>query len=96
MSSAGSVTAWLGRLKAGEAAAARPLWERYSRRLVRLAEGCRALLDRLGDADLRAIALLKMENYTAEETAARPGCVPRTARRRLRRIRSIWEREGLP
>src|SRR5262245_38847831 len=33
----GSVTHWLGRLKGGDAAAARPLWERYFRRLVRLA-----------------------------------------------------------
>jgi DNA-directed RNA polymerase specialized sigma24 family protein len=33
----GSVTRWLGELKAGDAAAAQPLWERYYARLVRLA-----------------------------------------------------------
>src|SRR6202034_1431934 len=33
----GSVTRWIGDLKAGGAAAAQPLWERYFDRLVRLA-----------------------------------------------------------
>jgi DNA-directed RNA polymerase specialized sigma24 family protein len=37
MSSDGSVTVWLGALKAGDPAAAQPLWERYFRQLVRLA-----------------------------------------------------------
>jgi DNA-directed RNA polymerase specialized sigma24 family protein len=35
-----------------------------------------------------------MENYTVEEIAAQLGCVPRTIRRRLHRIRSIWEEES--
>ena len=35
MSSDGSVTVWLGALKAGDHAAAQPLWERYFRKLVR-------------------------------------------------------------
>ena len=203
MSSPGSVTAWINQLKAGEAAAAQPLWERYCRRLIGLArqqlraaprraadeedvalsafdsfcraaqhgrfsqlrdrddlwpllvvltlrkalrlaraegrrkrgggavldeaaltgpagaagetgldqilgreptpmfaaqfaEECQRLLDRLPDADLRAIALLKMESYTVEEIAARLGCVPRTVRRRLQRIRSLWEQEDQP
>jgi DNA-directed RNA polymerase specialized sigma24 family protein len=34
MSSSGSVTNWLMQLKAGNSAAAQPLWERYFRRLV--------------------------------------------------------------
>jgi len=33
----GSVTRWLGDLKAGDATAAQPLWDRYFERLVRLA-----------------------------------------------------------
>src|SRR4051812_207164 len=33
----GSVTRWIGDLKAGDAAAAQPLWERYFHRLVFLA-----------------------------------------------------------
>src|SRR5262249_61618408 len=37
MPSEGSVTHWLGQLRAGDAAAAQPLWERYVRRLVGLA-----------------------------------------------------------
>src|SRR6059036_1916383 len=37
MASAGSVTAWIGALKAGDHAAAQKLWERYYEQLVRLA-----------------------------------------------------------
>src|SRR5262249_20194695 len=37
MSSDGSVTNWVDQLKAGDHAAAQPLWERYFRRLVELA-----------------------------------------------------------
>jgi DNA-directed RNA polymerase specialized sigma24 family protein len=37
MSSSGSVTAWIDRLRAGDRAAAQPLWEGYFQRLVRLA-----------------------------------------------------------
>ena len=37
MSSEGSVTRWITQLRAGDQAAAQPLWERYFRRLVGLA-----------------------------------------------------------
>ena len=37
MSTDGSVTGWIDRLKAGDHAAAQPLWERYFARLVGLA-----------------------------------------------------------
>jgi ECF sigma factor len=45
-----SITAMLGRLKAGDAESARQLWERYFENLVRLARGrlrdaCRAVAD---------------------------------------------------
>ena len=33
----GSITHWLGALKAGDLSAAQPLWELYFQRLVRLA-----------------------------------------------------------
>lgn len=39
MASAPSVTYWLRQLEAGDAAAARPLWERYFTQLVHLARG---------------------------------------------------------
>ena len=37
MSSTGSITRWIEQLRAGDAAAFQPLWERYFERLVRLA-----------------------------------------------------------
>ncbi len=39
MASTGSVTHWIGRLKAGDPEAAQKLWEAYFQRLVRLARG---------------------------------------------------------
>jgi hypothetical protein len=63
MPSRGSVTGWIDRLKAGDPAAAQPLWECYFRRLVRLARrrlpppvpGARSRLARRGpDAFLPA------------------------------------------
>jgi DNA-directed RNA polymerase specialized sigma24 family protein len=58
-----------------------------------VAEQWRRLLDALTDAELRQIAVWKMEGYTTEEVAARLGCVPRTVERRLRFIRALWQRE---
>jgi DNA-directed RNA polymerase specialized sigma24 family protein len=39
MSSSGSVTAWIDQLRAGDRAAAQPLWQGYFRRMVGLARG---------------------------------------------------------
>ncbi len=39
MTNEGSITAWVGRLAAGDADAAGPLWDRYFRRMVALAAG---------------------------------------------------------
>jgi RNA polymerase sigma factor (sigma-70 family) len=62
---------------------------------AQLVEDYRRLLDRLGDDEVRSVALWKMAGHSNEEIAARLGCVPRTVERRLNLIRSIWE-EGLP
>jgi len=59
-----------------------------------LRESLAALLDRLPDQELREIALLKLEQYTDEEVAAKIGRSRATVERRLRLIRSIWAEEG--
>ena len=59
-----------------------------------LAENCQRLLDFLGDEELRTIALRKMEGYTTEEIAGQLSCAPRTVERKLRMIRSLWEKES--
>jgi DNA-directed RNA polymerase specialized sigma24 family protein len=58
--------------------------------LVELEEGCRRLLDRLGDDTLRRIALWKMEGYTRDEIAEKLGCARRTVARKLELIRKMW------
>lgn len=63
---------------------------------TQVAEEFHRLLCSLGDADLEQIALRKMEGYTLEEIAAQLGCVERTVRRRLERIRIIWQKEIRP
>lgn len=185
------VTVWLGQLQAGDAAAARPLWDRYFRRLVGLArkrlrdaprratdeedvalsafdsfcrnaeagrfpdltdrdslwrllaaftlrkaahhmrharrqkrggqaatdaraeavgellsrepnpelaaevaDECRRLLTALGDEELRRVALLRMDGHSVDEVADAVGCAPRSVKRKLQLIRTIWEREA--
>jgi DNA-directed RNA polymerase specialized sigma24 family protein len=61
-----------------------------------VAEECRLLLGRLGDAQLQAIAVWKMEGDTVPEIAARLGCALSTVERRLRLIRQIWKSEEAP
>jgi DNA-directed RNA polymerase specialized sigma24 family protein len=63
---------------------------------AQVAEECQRLLDKLGDAELRALALLKMEGYTNDEIARRLGRAPRTVKRRLQLIRRLWEQEKAP
>lgn len=104
-----SVTHWLGKLKAGDPAGAEPIWNRYFPRLVELARARLRGFPRRGadeedialsafdsfcrDADLKTLAVWKMEGYTNEEIAVRWGCVLRTVERRLRVIRSLWAGE---
>jgi DNA-directed RNA polymerase specialized sigma24 family protein len=61
-----------------------------------MTEECRRLLRKLADAELEAVALRRMEGYTVEEIAAQRDCAPRTVKRMLQLIRTIWESEGLP
>jgi DNA-directed RNA polymerase specialized sigma24 family protein len=61
---------------------------------AQIADECRRLLDLLPDAELRSVAIWKMEGYTNDEIAARLQCVPRTVERKLRVIRSVWDHGG--
>jgi RNA polymerase sigma factor (sigma-70 family) len=61
-----------------------------------VAEQCQRLLLRLGDKELEAVALLRMEGYTVEEVAERLGCAPRSVKRKLALIRTVWEKEMAP
>ena len=61
--------------------------------VAEMVEAWEGILDRLGDEELRTIAVHKMEGYSNDEIAQRIGRVPRTVERRLRRIRSLLSRE---
>lgn len=52
-----------------------------------------ARLDATGDADLRAIALLKLEGYGNGEVAERLGCARRTVERKLQLIARLWGKD---
>jgi len=60
---------------------------------AQVADECRRLLALLGDAELRSIALWKMEGYSNAEIAQKLGYVTVTIERRLRLIRSKWQKE---
>ena len=59
-----------------------------------MAEESERLLQRLGDDELRAVALWKMEGYTNEEVARRLDCGLRSVGRKLRVIRTLWAQEA--
>jgi DNA-directed RNA polymerase specialized sigma24 family protein len=61
-----------------------------------MAEQCQRLLARLGDAELEKIALWRMEGFGVEEIASQLGCAPRSVKRKLHLIRTIWEKETAP
>ena len=56
---------------------------------VQLVEEFQGLLDRLGDDELRSIAVWRLEGYTNAEIAGRLGRAEVSVRRRLRLIRKI-------
>jgi DNA-directed RNA polymerase specialized sigma24 family protein len=61
-----------------------------------VAEECQRLLRLLGDKELEAVALWKMEGYTVEEIADKLGYAPRSIKRKLGLIRGLWEKEMPP
>jgi DNA-directed RNA polymerase specialized sigma24 family protein len=61
-----------------------------------VADEFRALLDRLDDAELKHIAIRKLEGCTNDEIAAELNCTVRTIGRRLALIRDLWEKAGEP
>jgi DNA-directed RNA polymerase specialized sigma24 family protein len=64
MNDPGSVTLWLGALKAGDLDAAQPLWERYFAQLVRLARARLRAAPRGGaDADEEDAALSAFDSF---------------------------------
>jgi RNA polymerase sigma factor (sigma-70 family) len=63
---------------------------------VQLSEEFQRLLDRLGNAELRSVALWKLEGYTNDEIATKLGCVERTVKRKLHVIRNRWNKEEPP
>lgn len=48
------------------------------------------LLQKLGDGQLREIALMRLEGYTVEEIAQRQDSAPRSIERKLQRIRAVF------
>jgi RNA polymerase sigma factor (sigma-70 family) len=55
-----------------------------------MAEDYQRLLGLLDEAELRSVALWKVEGYTNEEIAEKLGCVVRSVERKLQRIRILW------
>lgn len=56
-----------------------------------IAEAYQRLLHRLGDDELRRIAVYKLEGWTNSDIAQQLGCAISTIERRLRLIRAIWK-----
>ncbi len=63
---------------------------------AQVADECHRLLRTLGNRELEAVALEKMEGYSVEEIAARLRYSPRSVKRKLQLIRTIWEKEVGP
>jgi DNA-directed RNA polymerase specialized sigma24 family protein len=59
---------------------------------TQFADECDRLFARLGDSALRSIAVRRLEGHTCEEIASELAVSTRTVDRKLRLIRSIWEK----
>jgi DNA-directed RNA polymerase specialized sigma24 family protein len=64
--------------------------------VAQMAEEYERLLQLLGEEDLRRIAVLRMEGHSVEEAAAALGCAPRSVKRKLQLIRTLWQHEAPP
>ena len=58
--------------------------------LAQVSEECERLMSALHDAELRSIALWKVEGYTNQEIARKLGVVLRTVERKIHKIRQRW------
>lgn len=58
-----------------------------------MAEQYRLLLGVLGDRELESVAVWRMEGHSVEEIAQRLNCAPRSVKRKLQLIRSLWEEQ---
>lgn len=56
-----------------------------------VAEECRVLLEKLGDDELKQIALAKLEGFSNAEIAERIGKSLATVERKLKLIRKTWD-----
>jgi DNA-directed RNA polymerase specialized sigma24 family protein len=59
-----------------------------------VADSCRHLLQLLDSEELRSVAIWKMEGYRNEEIALKLDCARATVERRLKVIRTQWEKAG--
>lgn len=57
---------------------------------LEMAEQAEELLQQLPDESLRSVALFRLEGFSNAEIAEELGCDPRTVRRRVENIRTIW------
>jgi DNA-directed RNA polymerase specialized sigma24 family protein len=62
--------------------------------IAEVSEQCDRLLELLGSANLRNVAVWKMEGYTNAEIGAKLGRSVATVERKLAAIRTIWRREA--
>jgi DNA-directed RNA polymerase specialized sigma24 family protein len=60
-----------------------------------LADDSQRLLDALGSNMLRTVALMRLEGHTSEDIGRSLEISPRSVERKLRLIRTIWERIAL-
>jgi len=61
-----------------------------------VADEYQRLFDGLGDPELCAVVLWKVEGYSNEEISRKLGCVVRSVERKLHCIRALWVEEFTP